>query len=228
VSDWKASPFKRAQAAAIASVGYPLIALLGATLRWRVEGLEHFDAIVASSRQPVMGFWHGRILTATYFFRRRGIVVITSENFDGEWIARIIERFGYGTARGSTSRGGRRAMLQLVRDMKRGRPAGFTLDGPRGPARVAQPGAVWLAGATGNPLLPFHLEATSHWTLRSWDQTQIPKPFSTVALVVGAPIDVPAVRSDTELEQACRALETSLAALEARARALASPAHIGK
>jgi lysophospholipid acyltransferase (LPLAT)-like uncharacterized protein len=220
VSDWKASPFKRAQAAAIAAIGYPLIALLGATLRWRVEGLEHYDAITRSGRQPVMGFWHGRILTATYFFRRRGIVVITSENFDGEWIARIIERFGYGTARGSTSRGGRRAMLQRVRDMKRGKPAGFTLDGPRGPARVAQPGAVWLAGATGNPLLPFHLEAASHWTLRSWDRTQIPRPFTTVALVVGAPIDVPPADSDAQLEEARRALEASLTALESRALAL--------
>ena len=106
-----------------------------------------------------MAFWHGRILPATIYFRRRGIVVITSENFDGEWIAGIIERFGYGTARGSTSRGGRRALLQLKRDMAAGRPAAFTLDGPRGPARVAQPGAVWLAKATGNPVVPFHLEA---------------------------------------------------------------------
>ena len=117
-------------------------------------------------------------------------MVITSENFDGEWIARIIERFGYGTARGSTSSGGKRALLQLVREMKAGRPAGFTLDGPRGPARVAQPGAVWLAMATGNPLLPFHLEASSAWTARSWDRTQIPKPFSTVGLAVGDPLYV--------------------------------------
>ena len=157
--DWRASAWKRAQVAAIAGLGYPLINALGHTLRWRVEGLQHYDAIVASGRQPVMAFWHGRILPATFYFRRRGIVVITSENFDGEWIARIIERFGYGTARGSTTRGGRKAMVQLVRAMKAGKPAGFTLDGPRGPARVAQPGAVWLAGATGNPILPFHLEA---------------------------------------------------------------------
>ena len=87
-------------------LGYPLINALGHTLRWRVEGLQHFDAVVASGRQPIMAFWHGRILPATFYFRRRGIVVITSENFDGEWIARIIERFGYGTARGSSSRGG--------------------------------------------------------------------------------------------------------------------------
>ena len=125
---WRSSRLKRFQVAAIAGLGYPLINALGHTLRWRVEGLQHLDSILASGRQPVMAFWHGRILPATYYFRRRGIVVITSENFDGEWIARIIERFGYGTARGSTSRGGKKAMLQLVRDMKTGRAAGFTLE----------------------------------------------------------------------------------------------------
>jgi lysophospholipid acyltransferase (LPLAT)-like uncharacterized protein len=211
---------KRAQLSLIAGLGYPIINALGHTLRWRTEGLEQFDAIRASGRQPVMAFWHGRILPATFYFRRQGIVVITSENFDGEWIARIIERFGYGTARGSTSRGALKAMHQLVKDMRAGRPAGFTLDGPRGPARVAQAGAVWLASATGNPLLPFHLEASSHWSLNSWDRTQIPKPFSTIALVVGEPMDVPQGASPERLEHTRVELEQRLAALEARAQAL--------
>lgn len=217
MSDWRQSPFKRFQAAAIAAVGYLLINLLGRTLRWRVEGFQHFEGIHAAGQRPVMAFWHGRILSATYYFRRRGIVVITSENFDGEWIARIIERFGYGTARGSTSRGGRRAMLQLVRDMAAGKAAGFTLDGPRGPARVAQPGAIWLARTTGHPVMPFHLEASSYWSLRSWDRTQIPKPFSTVALVIGEPMRVPADASDADLEQSRVELERRLKALEQRA-----------
>jgi lysophospholipid acyltransferase (LPLAT)-like uncharacterized protein len=217
MDDWRASPFKRFQVATIAALGYPLINALGHTLRWRVEGLHHLSAIRASGRQPVMAFWHGRILTATFYFRRRGIVVITSENFDGEWIARIIERFGYGTARGSTSRGARKAMLQLVRAMRRGRPAGFTLDGPRGPALVAQPGAVWLARTTGNPVLPFHLEASRHWSMRSWDRTQVPKPFSTVALVVGEPMSVPADAKDGDLERWRVELELRLRALERKA-----------
>ena len=220
MTDWRASRLKRAQVALIAGLAYPLINALGHTLRWRVEGLEHFDAVVASGRLPVMGFWHGRILPAAFYFRRRGIVVITSENFDGEWIARIIERFGYGTARGSTTRGGRKALIQLVRDMESGKPAGFTLDGPRGPARVAQPGAVWLARKTGNPLLPFHLEASAHWTVNSWDRTQIPKPFSRVALVVGEPIDVKNDTSDEDLETTRQALEDRLRKLEERAQVL--------
>src|SRR5437762_2210340 len=220
---WRASRFKRLQAATIANIGYPIINALGHTLRWRVDGLHHLESIVSGGRQPVMAFWHGRILPAAYYFRRRGIVVITSENFDGEWIAGIIERFGYGTARGSTSRGGRKALLQLTREMAAGKPAGFTIDGPRGPARVAQPGAVWLAKATGNPVLPFHLEANRYWTMKSWDRTQIPKPFATVALAVGEPFMVPSDADDSAIEAARRSLEQRLHALESRARAMISP-----
>jgi hypothetical protein len=211
---------ERLQAKVISVVGYRLIAALGSTLRWRTEGLEQLDAIVRSGRQPIMAFWHGRILPATYYFRRRGIVVITSENFDGEWIAGIIERFGYGTARGSTSRGGRKALLQLTRDMAAGKPAGFTVDGPRGPARIAQPGAVWLAKATGNPVLPFHLEANRHWTVNSWDRTQIPKPFATVSIAMGEPFTVSADADDSAIEAGRQRLEKHLQSLEQRARAL--------
>jgi hypothetical protein len=221
-SPWQASRRKRFEIAAISAVGYRLIQMLGGTLRWRIEGFEHFEAIAAAGHQPIMAFWHGRILPATYYFRRRGIVVITSENFDGEWIARIIERFGFGTARGSSSRGGLKALLQLTREMTAGKPAGFTVDGPRGPARIAQPGAVWLAKATGNPVLPFHLESRRHWTLNSWDRTQIPKPFSTVSIVVGEPFYVPQDADDEKIEAARQLLDGRLKALEPRAQALAS------
>ena len=214
---WRASPSKRLEAKLIAVAGYRLVALLGSTLRWRTEGLEHFEGIVAAGRQPIMAFWHGRILPATYYFRRRGIVVITSENFDGEWIAGIIERFGYGTARGSTSRGARKALRQLTRDLAHGRPAGFTVDGPRGPARVAQAGAVWLAKVTGNPVLPFHLEADRHWTLRSWDRTQIPRPFATVSIAMGQPFSVPPDANEHGVEAARQMLERRLQTLEQRA-----------
>lgn len=220
--NWRESRSKRLQARLIATAGYRLAAGLGATLRWRTEGLEHFDAIVGSGRQPIMAFWHGRILPATYYFRRRGIVVITSENFDGEWIAGIIERFGYGTARGSTSRGGLKALLQLKRDLAAGKPAGFTVDGPRGPARVAQPGAVWLAKATGNPVLPFHLEADRFWSVNSWDRTQIPKPFATVAIAMGEPFTVREDADAAEIERSRLLLESRLKTLETRARDMLS------
>ena len=143
-----------------------------------------------------------------------------SENFDGEWIARIIEQFGFRTSRGSSSRGGQRALLKLKREMEQGRPSGFAVDGPRGPARKAQPGAVWLAKLTGNPVVPFHMEASSYWSLKSWDRTQIPRPFSTVALVVGAP-DRRAVGCRRGGLEAKRVeVEAALFALERRAAAL--------
>jgi lysophospholipid acyltransferase (LPLAT)-like uncharacterized protein len=211
------------EAAGISAAAYPILAALGATLRWRAEGTEHLDAVIRGGRQPIMAFWHGRILPATIFFRRRGIVVITSENFDGEWIAGIIERFGYGTARGSTSRGGRRALRQLSRDLASGKPAGFTLDGPRGPARVAQLGAVWLAKATGNPVVPFHIEADRYWTVNSWDRTLVPKPFATLALAVGEPLEVPGIGGDEGLEAARRDLESRLRALESRTLQMITP-----
>lgn len=218
--DWRASRSKRIQAALIPRALYPLIAALGRTFRWRSEGAEHYDAVLASGRQPIMAFWHSRILPATVFFQRRGIVVITSQNFDGEWIATIIERFGYGTARGSTSRGAARALVQLRKTMAEGKPTAFTLDGPRGPAKVAQPGAVFLAKITGNPIVPFHIEAARHWTANSWDRTQVPKPFSDVAIAIGAPFEVAADVDDAGLEARRLALEATLDDLEARAKVL--------
>jgi lysophospholipid acyltransferase (LPLAT)-like uncharacterized protein len=212
---WSASCVKRAEIAAITALGVPAITALGSSLTWKVEGLERLQ-FEGSGYRPIMAFWHGRVLAATYFFRERGIVVMISENFDGEWIARIIERFGFRTSRGSTTRGGQRALLQLKREMDQGRPSGFAVDGPRGPARQVRPGVVWLAKLTGNPVVPFHLEASSYWSLSSWDRTQIPKPFSTVALAVGTPILVPVNANDSVLEDKRIEVQEALYALEGR------------
>lgn len=208
---------KRAEAAVISAVGVPLIEALGGTYHWLEQGTEHLEAVHRQGRQPIYALWHGRIMPGIIYLRDRGIVVITSENFDGEWIARIIHRFGYDTARGSTSRGGARALVQLRRDMKAGKPVAFTVDGPRGPAGVAQPGAVWLASATGNPILPFHIESSSFWTAKSWDGHQVPKPGSHVAVVIGAPIDVPAGADEIAIEAGRVELEASLARLRDQA-----------
>lgn len=210
---------QRAKAAVIAAVASPAIRLLCRTLKWRVDGDQYFDEIRRSGRQPILALWHGRILPGLFYLRNRGIVVITSRNFDGEWIARILTRYGFGTARGSTSKGGARALVQLRRDLSNGRPAAFTVDGPRGPARVAQAGAVWLAGATGNPILPFHIETDRHWTMASWDRTQIPKPFSRVAIAFGPPLVV-TTNGPAEVDRMRRELEATLQALEDRTKAM--------
>jgi lysophospholipid acyltransferase (LPLAT)-like uncharacterized protein len=210
---------QRAKASAIGAVGYPIVAALGRTLSWSIEGARHYDDLVRTDRPPILALWHGRILPATLYWRGRGIVAMTSENFDGEWVARLMGRFGFRAARGSTSRGGSRALVQLRRELAAGHTAAFTVDGPRGPARVAQPGAVWLAGATGSPLLPFHIEADRYWTADSWDKTLIPKPFSRIAIAIGEPFDVGGT-SDETIEESRQELERRLAALEVRATAL--------
>lgn len=213
---------RRTQAAAIGGAGYAVTALVGRTWRWRVDGGREYDDLVRAGRPPILALWHGRILPATLYWRDRGIVALTSHNFDGEWIARLMARFGYRAARGSTSRGGSRALVQLRRELTAGHAVAFTVDGPRGPARVAQPGALWLAGATGHPVLPFHIEAERYWTARSWDRAMVPKPFSVVAVAVGAPLDVPGTEEDA-LEEARQELERRLGRLAARCAALLPP-----
>lgn len=217
--DWQASTSRRLQVRLIAGVGAPIIRVLGSTWRWRVEGAEHLETATGGGQPAIHAFWHGRILPGTIYFKDRGIVVITSQNFDGEWIARIIHKFGFGTARGSSSRGARRALMQLVRDVK-SRSVAFSVDGPRGPAEVAQPGALWLSKVTGHPVLPFHFEAASHWSLKSWDRTQIPKPFTTVAVVFAPPFVVPPASDDGVLEEYRKRLERDLAACALRCRDL--------
>ena len=206
---------RRAKATVIAAVAYPVAAMLGRTFTWKVEGAEHFAELLRANRPPILALWHGRILPATLYWRHRGIVALTSENFDGEWIARLMARFGFRAARGSTSRGGSRALVQLRRELTAGHVAAFTVDGPRGPARRAQPGAVWLAGATGHPVLPFHIEADRGWHARSWDRALIPKPFSTIAVSIGGPLEVDGT-DGTVIDAARAQLEARLAELERR------------
>ncbi len=211
---------QRLKAGAIAAIASPIVGALGRTYRWKEDGAEHLAAVEASGRQPILALWHGRILPATLYFRDRGVVAMTSQNFDGEWIARLMARFGYEAARGSTSRGGARALVQMKRDAGRGKPVAFTVDGPRGPARVAQPGAVWLAGATGQPIVPFHIESSRHWTAKSWDGSQVPKPGATLAIAIGAPIDIVCDPDAAAIEIGRALVERTLVSLEARAQSL--------
>ena len=220
--DWQRSWRKRAQVALIAGLGAPLLRVLCATLRVEVIGADRLATIDRSGAPFILATWHGRILPSVWFWRRRGMVVVISENFDGEWIARIVAKFGYGTVRGSSSRGGARALRQLLQAARHA-PTAFTVDGPRGPARVVQPGAVWLAGATGQPIVPFHAEAARRWTLRSWDRTQIPKPFSRVVMAVGEPLTVEPVADARALDAAGRSLELRLQDAERACRRAISP-----
>jgi len=182
---------------------YWLILLIGKTVRFTVVGSENIDP-----RNPqVVCFWHNRIPIGTYFFRRRGIVVMSSRSFDSEYIARFIQRFGYGAARGSSTRGARAALIQMIRAVRAGRGAGFSVDGPRGPVYVAKPGALLLAAKTGAPILPFSVTLEHCWRLRSWDRIEIPRPFTRAIAVIGEPFHVVTGTDPEELNRFQRALE---------------------
>ena len=172
---------------------FVFIKLICGTIRWQVEGWQNWEASSAEGQVPIYTFWHNRIFMATYFWRKRGIVVMTSQSFDGEYIARFIQRFGYGAARGSSTRGGIGAMVEMVRLMRAGRPTAFTIDGPKGPKYVAKMGPLLLAKKTGQPILPFTITSASFWSAKkSWDGFQVPLPFTRARVDIAPPIYVPA------------------------------------
>ena len=189
---------------------YLLIKFIGKTIRYETEGWENFQKIERDGKIPIYSFWHNRIFAGTYFFRNRGIVVITSQSFDGEYIARFIRRFGYGAARGSSTRGGVGALIEMIRLMKRGLPMGFTVDGPRGPKYVAKTGAVLLAKKTGNPMMPFVVETEKFWTINSWDNLRIPKFFTRAKVFIAEPIYVAKDADETEIEAKRKELQKKL------------------
>lgn len=177
-----------------------LIKLIGGTIRWQVEGWENWEAATRDGHVPIYTFWHNRVFLATYFWRQRRIVVMTSRSFDGEYIARFIQRFGYGAARGSSTRGAVGAIIEMTRLMRAGEPTAFTIDGPKGPRYVAKMGAVLLAKKTGQPILPFTVTAGRFWEAkRSWDGFQVPLPFSRARVVIAPPIYVAAETDDDGL-----------------------------
>lgn len=195
---------------------YLLISAISKTLKYEVEGWENFEAIENEGHIPIYSFWHNKIFAGTYFFRDRGIVVVTSQSFDGEYIARFIQRFGYGAVRGSSTRGGVGALIESIRFMKAGMPAGFTVDGPKGPKYEVKSGPVILAKKTGNPMMPFTVQAARYWTVKSWDALQIPKPFSRAIVIIGKPIYVDTRATDEEVEKKRIELQNSLDELTIR------------
>jgi len=171
---------------------YSLIKLLGLTARFEVSGWENHEKAEANGGLPIYVFWHDRIFLTTYWWRKRRIVVMTSRSFDGEYIARFIQRFGYGAVRGSSTRGGVGAVVEMARLMRAGCTTAFTIDGPKGPRYVAKMGAVLLAKKTGQPIVPVTMALQRFWMLPSWDLFQIPKPFTRARVYVAPPIYVPA------------------------------------
>src|SRR5438477_1181070 len=190
---------------------YSFIKLIGSTVKFEVEGWENWEAASSEGRIPIYTFWHNIIFLSIYFWQRRRIAVMTSQSFDGEYIARFVQRFGNGAARGSSTRGATGAFVEMVRLMRAGYPAAFTIDGPKGPRYVAKMGAVLLAKKTGNPILPFTITARKFWEAKkSWDGFQTPKPFTRARAIIAPPIYVPSDATDEQLKAKRDELQSAL------------------
>jgi lysophospholipid acyltransferase (LPLAT)-like uncharacterized protein len=186
--------------ALITWAGFLAIRLIGPTLRFAVSWEEGAPGSL-EKRPLVYSFWHRCVFPAAYLWRNLNIRVMTSQSFDGEYIARIIQKFGFVAVRGSSSRGGVRALLGMRREVEQGWTVAFTIDGPRGPRYVAKPGPVLLARSTGVPMTVFHMAVQHAWVLNTWDQFMVPKPFSRVLMRVAAETRIPADADDTQMER---------------------------
>jgi hypothetical protein len=193
----------------ITAIGYWFIRLIGPTLRLSVSFEEGAQQSL-KDRPLIASFWHSCIIPSAYIFRGLGIRVITSASYDGEYIARIIQKLGFVAVRGSSSRNAVSAMLGLRRALDEGWTVAFTLDGPRGPRHKVKPGPVALGRASGLALTTFHAAVDKAWVLNSWDRLMIPRPFSRVLVRVGKLIQVPADASEQGLERCTTELQATL------------------
>jgi len=189
---------------------YALVYLIGKTIRFEKKGWENYESIGQNGKTPILAFWHNRIFLSTYYFRHRGIIVMSSQSFDSEYIARFIQRFGFGVVRGSSTRGGVGALIEMIKLMRKGFPMGFSVDGPKGPKYVAKSGACLLAKKTQNPVVPFIVEVEKYWEVKSWDNLQIPKPFSRACVYIAEPFYVAKDAADEEIEKSREELQIKL------------------
>lgn len=202
---------RQIQVPIIAAIGIGLIRTIGPTLRFDIPGHAHTNRVHAAGRRCIYSFWHRGLFPMLWHSRNQGIVALSSTNFDGQWASRITRGMGFGSAFGSSSRGGLRGIATLAQRMKQGRDTAFTVDGPRGPRYVAKPGPVLLAQRTGCPIICFHAFSEHAWVLeKSWDLLQIPRPFSRVVIVWSPPIEVPEGATREVLESKHAEMQTML------------------
>ena len=182
---------------------WAVIRVLGPTLRFEVLGGQQIGRDYRPDQPPnIYAFWHRCIIAGAWYFRNRDAVLMNTTNFDGQWTRRVIERLGYGTAQGSSTRGGLRGLAVMAHRLEEGVDVAFTIDGPRGPRYIAKPGPVMLARRTGRPIVVFHIGLERARTLnKTWDLFQIPKLFTRAILVIAPPIEVAENTNREGLEQ---------------------------
>jgi lysophospholipid acyltransferase (LPLAT)-like uncharacterized protein len=201
----------------ISAVGPIFVFLLGKTLRIKRIGEENLNPIRKNQGQVIYAFWHGRMLILSYSYRWQKIHVLISQHRDGELIARIIQRLGFVSVRGSTTRGGTKAIFEMANKGASGYDVAITPDGPKGPKFKVQLGTVYIAQRSGVPIVPITSSAKSRWTLPSWDGFLIPKPFSKTVIIIGEPIHVSLESTPQELEETREEVEKKLLELTQKA-----------
>jgi hypothetical protein len=202
-------------------LGPTLIRSLGASWRIRRVGEEHLAHCRRDGRRVLYAFWHGRLLPLTFTHRDQGIQILISRHRDGEMIRRVTGRLGFGSVRGSTGKGGARAILAMVRRAGEGFDLAITPDGPRGPRERAEAGVVRIAQRAAIPVLPLASASGRGITLRSWDRFRIPFPFARVLIVTGPPIEVPADLPPERVEEYRLRIEEAIVRAGAEADRLA-------
>ncbi|NIM19463.1 MAG: DUF374 domain-containing protein [Candidatus Latescibacteria bacterium] len=197
----------------IAILGSVVIRILG--LSWRIRYIDEDQLEKARQINPsvIFAFWHGRLFPLSFTHRGQDIQVLASEHRDGETMGQTIRRLGFGHVRGSSTRGGARAIRELVAKLDGGLDLGITVDGPKGPRYVVKPGPLEVAKLSGAPIVPITASSARHWTFDSWDAFEVPKPFTHVFVRYGEPVLVPADASAEELEERRLALEQALKAI---------------
>ena len=189
--------------------GYVVIRLIGPTLRVCISREEGAQETLAQ-RPLIASFWHSCLIPATYICRGLGVRVMSSNSYDGEYMGRIIHKFGFVAVKGSSSRNAVRALLGLRRALEDGWTVAFTLDGPRGPRHQVKPGPVALGRSSGVPLTMFHAAVDKAWVLNTWDRLMVPRPFARVLVRFGKLIRVPGDASEEDIERFGGELQASL------------------
>jgi lysophospholipid acyltransferase (LPLAT)-like uncharacterized protein len=191
-------------------LGTGLLWLLGWSWRFELKGREHFQAFRDQGKPVIFLFWHSRILPLAHLHRNEGAVVLISQHRDGELIARLVERRGFRTVRGSSSRGGARGLRGLLRALREGSDLAITPDGPRGPARRLKPGPLLAAQRSGAPLILVGPGARRGWRMKSWDRFLVPWPFARVEVRYSPPIFVDRDLDPGELEAVAARVDAEL------------------
>ena len=201
---------QRTQLTLVSWIVPALLRLIGCTLRTTMTYEEGAIQSLDEVYPGIFPFWHRCVLPATWLYRHQHPAVMTSRSLDGEFIARVIRRFGFIPVRGSSSRGGSRALLEMSQQLAQGNAVAFTIDGPRGPRYVAKKGPVLLARMSGAAITGFYVAAERAWVLKTWDALMIPKPFSRIYVRFARKIFVPPDADDAAMERYHAEMQSAL------------------